>query len=292
MTNLGILHPGQMGISVAASAKNSGCSVYWVGAGRSAQSHERAEAHGLQDAGTLSDLCRASEIIVSVCPPHAAEEVATDVMAQGFQGIYVDGNAISPQRAKSIAEVVTRGGATFVDGGIVGGPAWKPGTTWLYLSGPAAPTAAAAFVAGPLGTVLMGDEIGQASALKMCYAALTKGTTALLTATVGAAAQLGVLDALMAEWGRDGSTAGTENEQRVRQVTAKAWRFTGEMDEIAATFAAAGMPAGFHQAAADIYQRLADFKDDADTPSIEAVLAALHNPTGSKNESEPHVVRS
>jgi 3-hydroxyisobutyrate dehydrogenase-like beta-hydroxyacid dehydrogenase len=287
MTNLGILHPGQMGISVAASAKNSGCTVYWVGAGRSQESHDRAQKYGLRDAGSLAALCRDSDIIVSVCPPHAAEEVATEVMAHGFQGIYVDGNAISPQRAQSIANQVTRGGATFVDGGIVGGPAWKPGTTWLYLSGPTAPEAAAAFAAGPLGTVLMGDEVGKASALKMCYAALTKGTTALLTATFGAAAQLGVLDALMAEWGRDGSPAGQENERRVREVTAKAWRFTGEMEEIAATFDAAGMPPGFHQAAADIYQRLAEFKDAPATPSIEEVLAALH-----RAESEPHVVRS
>src|SRR5687767_14286281 len=99
MTNLGILHPGQMGISVAASAKNSGCTVYWAGKGRSAQSHARAKEHGLLDAGRVADLCRVSEIIVSVCPPHAAEEVANEVMAQGFQGVYIDGNAISPQRA-------------------------------------------------------------------------------------------------------------------------------------------------------------------------------------------------
>jgi 3-hydroxyisobutyrate dehydrogenase-like beta-hydroxyacid dehydrogenase len=281
MTNLGILHPGQMGISVAASAKNSGCTLYWVGEGRSAQSHARAEAHGLRDAGTLAALCNLSEIIVSVCPPHAAEEVAAAVMAEGFQGIYLDANAISPQRAKNIAKLVTSGGASFVDGGIVGGPAWKPGTTWLYLSGPAAEQAAAAFAAGPLGIELIGNEIGKASALKMCYAALTKGTTALLVAVFGTAEQMGVLDELMAEWGRGGAKAGQENERKVREVTAKAWRFTGEMDEIAATFAAAGMPAGFHQAAADIYQRLAEFKDASATPALEEVLTALQSPAES-----------
>ena len=285
MTNLGILHPGQMGISVAASAKNSGCTVYWVGAGRSAQSHARATEHGLQDAGSLAALCEASDIIVSVCPPHAAEDVASEVMAQGFQGIYLDGNAISPQRASAIAAQVTRGGATFVDGGIVGGPAWKPNATWLYLSGPAAGEAAQAFAAGPLETVIMGEEVGKASALKMCFAALTKGTTALLTATVGAAAALGVLDDLMVQWGRDDTARGEENERKVREVTAKAWRFTGEMEEIAATFAGAGMPGGFHQAAGEIYQRLADFKDAPATPSIDEVLAALHNSTENTTES-------
>jgi 3-hydroxyisobutyrate dehydrogenase-like beta-hydroxyacid dehydrogenase len=287
MTNLGILHPGQMGISVAASAQKSGCAVYWVGAGRSSQSHARAEQHGLLDAGTLAELCRISEIIVSVCPPHAAEEVAGEVMAQGFQGIYVDANAIAPQRAHSIADQVTRGGATFVDGGIIGGPAWRPGTTWLYLAGPAAQQVAACFAAGPLGTQVIGSEIGKASALKMCYAAYTKGTTALLTAVFGAAEQLGVLEELMAEWGRDGAMDGAENERKVREVTAKAWRFTGEMEEIAATFAAAGMPPGFHQAAAEIYQRLADFKDAPATPALEPVLAALRAPA----ESAAHAVR-
>ena len=286
MTNLGILHPGQMGISVAASAKNSGCTVYWVGEGRSAQSHARAEQQGLRDAGTLADLCRLSEIIVSVCPPHAAEEVAAEVMAQGFQGIFVDANAISPQRAQKIAAQVNAGGATFVDGGIVGGPAWKAGTTWLYLSGPAAEQAAAAFASGPIETEVIGAEIGKASSLKMCYAALTKGTTALLTAVFGAAEELGVLDELMAEWGRAGAKTGQENERKVREVTAKAWRFTGEMEEIAATFEGAGMPPGFHLAAADIYQRLASFKDASATPAIEEVLDALQSPA----ESAVHVV--
>jgi 3-hydroxyisobutyrate dehydrogenase-like beta-hydroxyacid dehydrogenase len=288
MTNLGILHPGQMGISVAASAKHSGCTVYWVGAGRSAQSHERATQQGLRDAGTLAELCHISEIIVSVCPPHAAEEVAAEVMEQGFQGIFVDANAISPQRAQNIAALVTSGGATFVDGGIIGGPAWKAGTTWLYLSGPATAQVADAFAAGPLGIEVMGDEIGKASALKMCYAAFTKGSTALLVAVFGAAEALGVREALMAEWGRDGAKAGQENERRVREVTAKAWRFTGEMEEIAATFAAAGMPSGFHEAAADIYQRLAEFKDASAIPAVEQVLAALQAPT----ESALHAIGS
>ena len=288
MTNLGILHPGQMGISVAASAKNSGCTVYWVGEGRSSQSHERANQHGLQDASSLTELCRASDIIVSVCPPHAAEDVAIEVMRERFKGIFVDANAISPQRSQAIAAQVGQAGASFVDGGIVGGPAWKPGTTWLYLSGPQAHAVADAFAAGPLGIEIIGSEIGKASALKMCYAALTKGTTALLSATFGAARQLGVLDELMAEWGRGNSPAGQENQRKVREVTAKAWRFVGEMEEIAATFDAAGMPGGFHQAAAEIYARMAEFKDASGTPTLEEVLRALQSPA----ESRIHSIRS
>lgn len=272
---IGILHPGQMGISVAASARAGGHTVLWASEGRSPQSHARAAQHGLEDAHTLAEICRRAEIILSVCPPHAAEEVAQDVAALGFGGIYVDANAISPQRAQAIAAVVGRGGASMVDGGIIGGPAWKPGTTWLYLSGPQAATVAACFADGPLETEVIGDAIGKASALKMVYAAYTKGTTALLTAVLGAAEQLDVRAELEAEWARNGSTFALDSERRVREVTAKAWRFVGEMQEIAATFESARMPGGFHRAAADIYTRLSGFKDAAETPGLEAVLTAL-----------------
>jgi 3-hydroxyisobutyrate dehydrogenase-like beta-hydroxyacid dehydrogenase len=275
---IGILHPGQMGISVAASARNSGHTVYWASAGRSAQSRARAAEQGLTDAGTLAELCAVSDLILSVCPPHAAEEVAASVAATGFSGIFVDANAIAPQRTQAIEVILTQAGATLVDGGIIGGPAWKPGTTWLYLSGPEAATVAACFAAGPLETEVIGAEIGKASALKMCYAAYTKGTTALLAAILGAADQLGVRAELAAEWSRNGSTFAAESERRVREVTAKAWRFAGEMEEIAATFADAQMPDGFYLAAADIYRRMALFKDAPETPGLATVLAALCEP--------------
>jgi 3-hydroxyisobutyrate dehydrogenase-like beta-hydroxyacid dehydrogenase len=266
-----------MGISVAAAARNGGHTVYWVAEGRSAQSQARAAQHGLLDAGSLARLCQECGLIVSVCPPHAAEAVAESVAAEGFQGIYVDANAIAPQRSQAIGARISQVGASFVDGGIIGGPAWKPGTTWLYLSGAEAATVAACFAAGPLETQVIGPQIGKASALKMCYAAYTKGTTALLAAVAGAAEQLGVRAELEAEWARGGSSFAQENKRKVREVTAKAWRFVGEMEEIAATFDAAGMPDGFHLAAADIYTRLAGFKDAAATPPLDAVLAALTN---------------
>lgn len=275
MTTIGILHPGQMGISVAASARNGGHTVLWASEGRSAQTHARAAEHGLEDAGTLPELCRRAEIIVSICPPHAAEDVAQAVADQGFSGLYADANAISPQRAQAVAAIITRSGASFVDGGIIGGPAWKPGKTWLYLSGPQAATVAACFAAGPLETEVIGDAIGKASALKMCYAAYTKGTTALLAAILGAAEQLDVRAELEAEWARNGSSFALESERRVREVTAKAWRFVGEMHEITATFESAQMPGGFHRAAADVYTRLAHFKDADETPGLGDVLAAL-----------------
>jgi 3-hydroxyisobutyrate dehydrogenase-like beta-hydroxyacid dehydrogenase len=274
-TPIAILHPGEMGVSIAASAKNGGHSVYWASEGRGSKTRERAERVGLQDLGTLAALCRMCQVIVSVCPPHAAEEVAEAVLAQGYTGLYLDANAISPQRAARIGERMAAAGASLVDAGIVGGPAWQPHSTWLYLSGPCATEAAALFAAGPLETVVIGDEIGKASALKMCYAAYSKGSTALLCAVVAAAEQLGVREDLNLQWAHDDPRSPDQNAGRVRRVTAKAWRFAGEMDEIAATFRSAGLPGEFHAAAATLYRRLAGFKDAAATPSLDEVLAAL-----------------
>jgi 3-hydroxyisobutyrate dehydrogenase-like beta-hydroxyacid dehydrogenase len=273
--NIGILHPGNMGISIAASAQNSGHTVYWASEGRSPQTRERAERFGLLDGGTVGKLCETCSVIVSVCPPHAAEEVANQVLAHSFKGLYLDANAISPQRAKRIGGAVVEAGATFVDGGIIGGPAWEPGRTWLYLSGRDAEIAASCFSAGPLEVSVIGEEIGKASALKMCYAAYTKGTTALLCAILAAAETLGVREELERQWSRGGSDFAEQATGRVRRVTAKAWRFAGEMEEISSTFSEAGMPGNFHAAAAAIYRRIADFKDAPATPSLESVLAAL-----------------
>ncbi|MFN8418412.1 MAG: DUF1932 domain-containing protein [Anaerolineae bacterium] len=272
---VGILHPGEMGLSIAASAQNIGHAIYWVSAGRSQQTAQRAARIGLIDAGSLETLCQTCTAIFCVCPPDAAEEVASRVLDQGFTGLYVDMNAISPQRATRIGEIMAAHGAHFVDGGIIGGPAWKPNSTWLYLSGTQAQAAADYFAAGPLETVVIGDEIGKASALKMCFSAYSKGTTALLNAVIAAAEALNVRAELDQQWSRDNTNAPAQNAQRVRQSTAKAWRFAGEMEEIAATFKAAGLPDGFHLAAAEIYRRTADFKGAATLPSLDEVLAAL-----------------
>jgi 3-hydroxyisobutyrate dehydrogenase-like beta-hydroxyacid dehydrogenase len=272
---IGILHPGEMGISIAASAQNSGYSVHWASEGRSVSTHARAAQFNLRDARTLAQLCETCAVIISVCPPHAAEAQAQQVLRHTFRGLYIDANAIAPQRAIRIGEAMRAAGATFVDGGIIGGPAWARGKTRLYLSGAHAPQAAAYFSAGPLETCVLDDEIGKASALKMCYAAHTKGATALLCAILAAAETLGVRDALQQEWARSDQELATHAEARVRRVTAKAWRFVGEMEEIAATFEAAGVPSEFHEAAATVYHRLASFKDANTLPSLEAVLATL-----------------
>jgi 3-hydroxyisobutyrate dehydrogenase-like beta-hydroxyacid dehydrogenase len=279
---VGILHPGMMGICVAASVQNSGHSVYWVSEGRSRQTQERAKKFNLCDTDTLAALCETCTVIVSVCPPHAAEEVAEQVLAHSFKGLYLDVNAISRQRAIRIGNAMREAGAIFVDGGIIGEPAWEPGKTWLYLSADKAQEAASCFSAGPLETCVIGETVGKASSLKMCYAAYTKGTTALLCAILATAEVLGVRKELQTQWSRDWENFGEQSGERVRKVTAKAWRFAGEMAEIAATFREAGMPGEFHVAAEMIYRRIAGFKDAPAVPSLEEVLERL---TQSSEES-------
>lgn len=272
---IGILHPGEMGVSVAASAINNGHQVFWLTKGRSNKTVERAEKHGLCAMDSLRAMCQECEFILSVCPPHAAEDVADMVINEGYSGLYLDANAISPKRARIIGEKLKLAGIDLVDGGIIGGPAWEPNSTWMYLSGEKANEIASIFSNGPLETKVIGDEIGKASALKMCYAAYTKGTSALLSAILAVAESNNIREELANQWGMDDAGFSEQVSRRVRRVTAKAWRFEGEMREIAETFGDAGLPSEFHNAAAEIYQRMAGFKDSMETPEIDDVLNAL-----------------
>lgn len=275
MSKIGILHPGEMGVSIAASALYSGHEVYWASQGRSDKTRLRAETNHLVELDSLEDLCRTCEVILSVSPPHAAEQVAHSVIEAGFRGLYLEANAIAPQRSVDIGRQMQDAGIQYVDGGILGGPAWTPGETWLYLSGSDAEEIAACFSHGPLEIKILGSEIGKASALKMCYAAYTKGTTALLAAILAAAETLRVREDLYTHWDLDQENFSKQVNNRVIRVTAKAWRFEGEMEEIAATLQAAGLPGGFHEAAAEIYHRMAGFKEAPDTPALHEVIGSL-----------------
>jgi len=268
---IGILHPGEMGSAVAATVRNSGHEVCWVSEGRSHRSRARSENAGLTDAGTLAHLCATCPVILSVCPPEFAADLATQVLAHGFRGTYLDANAISPQHKQEIAARMQAGGISFVDGGIIGLPPKDRGQTWLYLSGEHADSIACLFEAGPLEAEVIGTEAGKASALKMCYAGLNKGSIALLIEVMGAADRLGVLEDLKRQWTRVSPALASEGH--ILRAAPKAWRWTPEMHEIAATFGAVGMPPEFHQAAAEIYEMLREFKDT--DPSIEEVLKKL-----------------
>jgi 3-hydroxyisobutyrate dehydrogenase-like beta-hydroxyacid dehydrogenase len=268
---IGILHPGEMGSAVAATVRNSGHEVMWVSEGRSHRSRARSENAGLTDARTLAHLCATCPVILSVCPPEFAADLATQVLAHGFRGTYLDANAISPQHKQKIAARMQASGVSFIDGGIIGLPPKDRGQTWLYLSGEHADSIACLFEAGPLEAEVIGTEAGKASALKMCYAGLNKGSIALLIAVMGAADRLGVLEDLKRQWTRVSPALASEGH--ILRAAPKAWRWTPEMHEIAATFDAVGMPPEFHQAAAEIYEMLREFKDT--DPSIEEVLKKL-----------------
>lgn len=272
---IGVLHPGEMGVTVGASARAGGSRVLWASEGRSAQTRERAAAAGLEDAKTLASLCAASGVILSVCPPHSALDLARAVAAQGFSGVYVDGNAVSPGTARGIGWIIERAGATFVDGGIIGPPACARGTTRLYLSGEQAGRIAHLFAQGPLEAIALDGGPGAASALKMAYAAYTKGTAALLVSIRALAIQAGVDQALLDEWALSQKDLGARSERAAGETARKAWRFTGEMAEIAATFDDAGLPDGFFRAAAEIYESLAGYKDAPAMPSVVEVAKAL-----------------
>ena len=269
-----LLNPGNMGATVGAAV--NGARVLWVSSGRSGESRQRALKAGLVEAETLADAVRESDAVLSVCPPHAAEEVAHGVAGMGFAGLYVDANAVSRATAERVGEVVGKAGATFVDGGIIGPPVTRPGRTRLYLSGAGAGAVAELFSGSMLDARVIEGEPGAASALKMTYAAWTKGSDALILAIRALAAREGVDEALMGEWARSQPSLGPKSERAASVAAPKGWRYVGEMEEIAASFGAAGLPTGFHEAAADLYRRLAPFKDRADPgPEVNEVLDAL-----------------
>jgi len=251
-TVTGVLHPGEMGAAVAACLTGRGLPVLWASAGRGRASAGRARAAGLRDSGTVAELAGQADLILSICPPHAALEVARAVA--GFGGLYVDANAVSPATAREVARVIEGGGGGYVDGGIVGSPPRAPGTTRLYLSGERAGEVSRLFAGTHLDARVL-DGGFAASALKMAYASWTKGSAALLLAARSLARAEGVERDLLAEWALSQPGLAERWEGAARSAAAKGWRWVAEMEEIAAAMAGAGQPGGFHQAAAQIFAR-------------------------------------
>jgi 3-hydroxyisobutyrate dehydrogenase-like beta-hydroxyacid dehydrogenase len=248
-TTVGLLHPGEMGAALGRALTSAGHTVLWASDGRSDGTRRRAEAAELEDTGGAGELARRSDVIVSVCPPHAAADIASSVGE--FSGTFVDANAIAPARSGTIAG----GFAHYVDGGIIGPPPRAEGTTRLYLSGGVAADVASLFDGTIVDARVLSDRVGDASALKMAYAAWTKGTAALLLAIGDVARNTGVEEALVSEWQESLPDLPERAAAADRSAQAKGWRWIAEMEEIASTFAAAGQPDGFHLAAAEVYRR-------------------------------------
>ena len=272
---IGVLHPGEMGSGVAASAKAAGARVLWVSEGRGSATRKRAEAEGLEDVGTLARVAREAQVILSVCPPGSAMDLAKEVAAHRFTGIYVDGNAIAPATTRKVGEIMTAAGATYIDGGIVGPPPRKPGVTRLYLSGAGAHEVADMLNGGLLQAIPLDGPIGAASAVKMAYAGWNKTQQALLMAVRAYAMREGVEEALLREWAISQPELPKRSESAVTGTARKAWRFVGEMEELAAAFAAAGVPGQFHDAGAEVYRRLAGWKDAPTPPTVTEASKTL-----------------
>jgi hypothetical protein len=278
MTIIGLLHPGEMGAAVGKCLTGQGHTVLWASQGRGPATAARAAGFG--DAGTANAVAARADVIFSICPPHAALDVARAVA--GFRGLFVDANAVSPATAREASSIV--GSGRFVDGGIIGGPPVTFGETRLYLAGEHAPEVAALFAGSALDArVIPGSpgsasaparpagaaSAGAASALKMAYAGWSKGTSALILAIRALARAEGVDEVLLTEWALSVPGLAARSERAAGSAAAKGWRWIAEMEEIAATMTANGLPSGFHQAAAEIYRR------SGDNPDLDAVLTAL-----------------
>lgn len=279
-----LLHPGEMGSAVGARLRANGHHVLWVGQGRSDKTHRQADQAGLTDCQTMASGLDQCSVVLSVCPPHGAVELASEVAGHGYAGHFIDANAIAPQTSERIAAIVTQAGARFTDGGIIGPPPAGSSNARLYLSGDNAAQLAPLFHSPPLDAIALPAHSGvtAASALKMCFAGWNKARTALLINLRSLAIAHGVDDALLNEWEQmdpavlrlfdDAKPAGT-----VMGSARKAWRWSGEMREIATTFAGSDLPDGFHQGAADVFERLGSFKDAAQIPSVQALAAAMRD---------------
>jgi 3-hydroxyisobutyrate dehydrogenase-like beta-hydroxyacid dehydrogenase len=253
-----------MGAGVGRLLRESGLRVVTTLAGRGERTRERAAAAGMEDVGSLGAVVREADVLLSILPPGRALELA-EAVGRDAGPLYADCNAISPATARLIGAAV---GGRYVDAGIIGGPS----APRIYASGPHA----AELTALPLDVRSLGGEIGQASALKMCYAALTKGLSALITESMVAADANGVTAALRDELA-DSQRQFLAGSDRLPGVVPKAYRWVAEMEEIAATFEEAGMTPRMLLGAADVYRQVEAARAEAESPldRTDALVRAL-----------------
>lgn len=255
---IAIVGTGDMGHAVGEVLRHGGLRVVTCLQGRSARTAALARAAGIEAVEDMVELVREADVLLSILPPARAVDLALQVAASlrttGTSLTYVDCNAVSPRTARQVASIIESAGSRFVDAGIIGAPP-KPGGggTRFYASGEHAAEFARLGEHG-LEVRVIGGEIGQASGLKMCYAALTKGLTALGTELLVAAHALGLSEPLRAEMRSSQATLLAILERSIPSMPPKAYRWVGEMDEIAATFGDLGLTPKIHQGAADLYR--------------------------------------
>ena len=254
---IGILSPGDMGHTVGTVLRQNGLRVITCLHGRSQRTRQLAEKAGIVDVPTYPQLVTEADLILSIMVPaqamSAAKTVADALQQTDTTLTYSDCNAIAPQTVRKLGEVITSAGGTFVDASIIGPPPRTPGATRFYASGPQLETFSELNRYG-LDVRRLGDAIGLASAIKMCYASLTKGLTALCTELLTAAALLGVSDALTAEFQLSQAALFERMEKGLPSMPPKARRWIGEMEEISATFEHVGLTPNILTGAADMYR--------------------------------------
>ncbi len=266
---VGILSPGDMGQAIAAVLNQNGLKTIAALDDRSPRTRQLAAAANIQDVGSLTQLVIESDVVLSVLVPAAATEAANlvaEIIANvGKQILYVDCNAVAPQKVKRIAQLIESSGATFVDASIIGPPPRVPGRTRIYASGKQTDEFQQLRNYG-LDIRVIGDEIGQASGLKMSYAALTKGLTAIGTELLIAAHRLGLDEQLWEEVSSSQPELAAILTRSIPSMTPKAHRWIGEMEEIAETFQELGLTERIFYGAADVYRLVKDTSLGKETP--------------------------
>ncbi|MCI2418280.1 DUF1932 domain-containing protein [Saccharopolyspora sp. K220] len=274
MRTVGLLHPGRMGAAVGAEIRRNGHDVLWCTEGRSEATRMRAEQAGLTPVDELRELLERCDVVLSICPPAAAEELARRVAGLGFGGVFADANAVNPATLHRI--VAHLDPMPVVDGSIIGPPPSGHRTgTRLHLSGPAAHRdVVAELVSGTrVEPVLLGTEHGQASALKMAFASYQKAARVLAAVAHSLADAHGVSEALLAEADRMPGRILAQRDY-LPSVAARAWRWGLEMREIAQTLSDAGLPPELAEAAATVLARWDVHRGDYDV-STDTVLKDL-----------------
>lgn len=283
MNTVGILSPGDMGHTVGERLRSHGLRVIAHLKDRSARTRGLAEKAGIEEVSSYEALVEEADVVLCILVPAeaaaAAKRVADALRSTGADLLYADCNAVAPQTTIEIGETITSAGGRVVDASIIGPPPRREGATRFYASGVHAGELAKLEGYG-LAVPVISDRIGDASAIKMCYAGLTKGLTALCTNLLVAAEALGIRDALFDEYDLSQS-AMLQRMQGLAGMPPKSRRWVGEMEEIAATMASVGMSPKFHDGAADIYRfvgssTLADrTPEDPDEPTLEEMLRVL-----------------
>ncbi len=260
MTTIGLFSPGDMGHVVGQVLVAHGVRVVTCLNGRSQRSRTLAATAGIADVSTYEALVSEADIVLSIVPPAEAAALARTVAAAlgqtGATPLYADCNAVAPQTALEIESIIAPAGGRFVDASIIGPPPRREGINRIYAAGPDAPCLAELNAFG-LHVIVLGDRVGQAKAIKMCYAALTKGLSALSLELVTAAQVLGVSSALRQEFEWSEPVLYQQMQRLVPVVPAKAHRFVGEMEEMAKTFEQVGLTPKIPAGAADLYRFVA-----------------------------------